>query len=62
MGQDKLITSYSNQVSSSFDRTDDQCSYKPAFRRWLVREIEGQKMTVADAIERFNFHPKMGLI
>jgi hypothetical protein len=25
-----------------------------------VREIEEQKMTVAQAIERFNFHPKNG--
>ena len=60
MLQDKLKKDYTIQVSDSFDRMDEQCRYEPAFRRWLVREIEEQKMTVADAIERFNFHPKNG--
>jgi transposase-like protein len=60
MLQDKVKKDYTIQVSDSFDRMDEQCRYEPAFRRWLVREIEEQKMTVADAIERFNFHPKNG--
>jgi len=60
MIQDKVTKDYTTQVSDSFDRIDDQCIYEPAFRRWLVREIEEQKLTVADAIERFNFHPKNG--
>lgn len=51
---------YTTQVHSSFEKTDENCSYEPAFRRWLVREIEEQKMTVAQAIERFNFSPKSG--
>jgi transposase len=60
MFQDKLIKDYTTQLSDSFDRMDEQCSYEPAFRRWLVREIEEQKLTVNQAIERFNFHPKNG--
>lgn len=60
MIQDKALKAYTTQVSDSFDRMDDQCIYEPAFRRWLVREIEEQKITVADAIERFNFNPKNG--
>lgn len=51
---------YTNQISDSFSKTDEQCVYEPAFRRWLVREIEEQKMTIAQAIDRFNFHPKNG--
>jgi len=60
MVQDKVKKDYTVQVSDSFDRMDEQCRYEPAFRRWLVREIEEQKMTVLYAIERFNFHPKNG--
>jgi transposase-like protein len=60
MREEKAVKNYSTQVSASFDRTDESYSYEPAFRRWLVREIEEQKMTVAQAIERFSFHPKNG--
>ena len=60
MSQDKVIKDYTTQVSDSFARMDDQCSYEPAFRRWLVREIEEGKLTVNLALERFNFHPKNG--
>jgi hypothetical protein len=60
MIQDKVIKDYTTQVSDSFDRIDDQCIYEPGFRRWLVREIEGQKLTLAQALERFNFHPQNG--
>ena len=34
--------------------------YEAPFRRWLVRQIEEQKLTVAQAIERFNFNPQSG--
>jgi transposase-like protein len=60
MSKEKVLKSYSNQVSESFDSTDEYCSYEPAFRRWLIMEIEEQKITVAQAIERFNFNPKSG--
>jgi transposase-like protein len=60
MRKEETVRNYSSQVSGSFEQTDEQCSYEPAFRRWLVRQIEEQKMTVADAIQRFNFHPKNG--
>jgi len=60
MLQDELQKDYTTQISDSFARTDDQCSYEPAFRRWLVREIEEQRLTIYEALERFNFHPKKG--
>jgi len=60
MSKEKAVINYTTQVSESFEQRDDQFSYEPAFRCWLVREIEEQKMTVAQAIERFNFHPKNG--
>lgn len=51
---------YTIQVSESFARTDERNNYEVSFRRWLVREIEEQRMTLTEAIERFNFHPKNG--
>jgi transposase-like protein len=54
------LRKHSTQLSDSFSRLDENCTYEPAFRRWLVREIEEQKITLAQAIERFNFHPKNG--
>ena len=60
MSKEKAVKNYSLQVSESFAKTDEQCSYEPAFKRWLVTEIAEQKMTVAQAIERFNFNPKSG--
>jgi hypothetical protein len=31
---------------------------KEAFRRWLVREIQAERMTVKEALERFDFNSK----
>ncbi|MEA5424932.1 hypothetical protein, partial [Arcicella lustrica] len=47
-------------VSSSFEQQDEDFTYEVAFRRWLVRELEEQRLTPAQAIERFNFHPVSG--
>lgn len=47
-------------VSDSFPQTDEQCVYEIPFRRWLVREIEEGRLTVPQAIERFNFNPSSG--
>lgn len=49
-----------NLVSSSFEPQDEDFTYEVAFRRWLVRELEEQRLTPAQAIERFNFHPASG--
>lgn len=49
---------YTILVSDSFEQTDEHHVYEVAFRRWLVREMEEEKLTVAQAIERFNFNPK----
>ena len=51
---------YRNQVSESFEKTDEKFSYEVPFRKWLVREIEEQRMSVSQAVERFNFNPKKG--
>ncbi len=60
MCEEKVAEKYSTQVSNSFDRTDEKCSYEIAFRRWLVREIEEGRLRVADAIKTYHFHPKNG--
>jgi transposase-like protein len=60
MSKAKKAIEYSILLSDSFERTDEKYSYEPSFRRWLVRELEEQRMTVADAIERFNFNPQTG--
>ena len=60
MSEQNLAEKYSTQVSDSFDRTDERCSYEIAFRRWLVREIEEGRTSVSEAIKVYNFHPKNG--
>ena len=60
MRKEKGVKTYSTQVSDSFERTDERGVYEAPFRRWLVRQIEEQKLTVAQAIERFNFNPQSG--
>ena len=60
MSEQKLAEKYSTQVSDSFDRTDERCSYEIAFSRWLVREIEEGRTSVSEAIKVYNFHPKNG--
>jgi hypothetical protein len=47
-------------VSDSFPQTDEQCVYEIPFRRWLVREIVEGRLTVIQAVERFNFSPSSG--
>jgi transposase-like protein len=56
----KVVQTYTTRVSDSFDKTDENCNYEPAFRRWLIREIEEGKMTVSEAIQQFNFNPENG--
>src|SRR6185437_4587314 len=60
MSKEKSSENYTILVSDSFERTDQKFSYEVSFRRWLVHEIEEQKMTVIQAVERFNFNPKSG--
>ena len=60
MSKSKAPENYTLLVSDSFEQTDEKCSYEVSFRRWLVREIEERRMSVSDAIERFNFNPQNG--
>ena len=60
MSKEKVATNYTIQVSDSFEQMDEKYVYEVAFRRWLVRQIEEEKMSITQAIERFNFHPKNG--
>ncbi|MBB6001781.1 hypothetical protein [Arcicella rosea] len=46
---------YTILVSSSFEPHDEDFTYEVAFRRWLVREIEEQRLTPTQAIEFFNY-------
>jgi hypothetical protein len=59
MSQEKKASNHSGTVSSAFS-TDGQPYYEPAFRRWLIRELDAGRMTNAEAIHRFNLHPKQG--
>jgi hypothetical protein len=56
----KEQTSYTTLVSDSFGNEQEKGTYEVAFRRWLVRELEEDRMTVSEAIDRFNFNPANG--
>jgi len=60
MTHKKSEGSYTLLVSDSFDQLDEKCVYEPAFRRWLVQQIEEGKMGISEAIRTFNFHPANG--
>ena len=60
MSKGKQINEHTILVSDSFERTDEKHRYEIAFRRWLVMELEEKRITLADAVERFNFNPKKG--
>ena len=47
-------------VSESYEQLDRKFNYEICFRRWLVSEIEHKKLTVTEAVSRFNFSPKSG--
>ena len=49
---------YTVLVSDSYDGASEKVTYENTFRRWLVRELDAGRITVGDAIERFNFNPK----
>jgi hypothetical protein len=44
-------------VSDSYGNTNEKGTYEVAFRRWLVRELAAGRITLKEAIERFNFNP-----
>jgi hypothetical protein len=60
MSKQKVEDQYTILVSDSFEQRDEKCLYEVPFRRWLVREIEEQRMTVFEAVKHFNFNPKNG--
>ena len=62
MSPKEIPKEHTLMVSDSFERTDEKNTYEISFRRWLVREIEEQKMTPTEAVVRFNFHPRNGLV
>lgn len=44
-------------VSDSYGNKNEKGTYEVAFRRWLVRELDAGRITVSEAIRRFNFNP-----
>lgn len=60
MSSKKQKNQYTLLVSDSFGNTDEKGTYEVAFRRWLVREIEEDRMSVKEAISRFNINPLTG--
>lgn len=49
-----------NSISAHFKTKLDNGNYEPAFRRWLVRELNEKKITRNEAIEQFKLNPKSG--
>jgi hypothetical protein len=49
---------YTLLVSDSYGNKNEKGTFEIAFRRWLVRELDAGRITVGEAIERFNFNPK----
>ncbi len=60
MSKQKEENKYTILVSDSFGNEQEKGTYEVAFRRWLVGEIEEERMTVSEAILRFNFNPQNG--
>ena len=53
----KESTNYTILVSDSFGNEAEKGTFEVPFRRWLVRELDAGRLTVGDAVERFNFNP-----
>lgn len=60
MTEKKSKGSYTILVSDSFEQLDEKYAYEPAFRRWLIQQIEERKTGISEAIRTFNFHPVNG--
>ena len=58
--QDQDQKEHSHLVSDGFGNTQKEGTFEPAFRRWLVNEITTERISVKEAIARFNFHPMSG--
>jgi hypothetical protein len=41
-----------------YSNANEKGTYEIAFHRWLARKLDAGKITIGDAIERFNFDPK----
>jgi hypothetical protein len=51
---------YTVMISEGFDHSGQDVTYEVPFRRWLVRELAEQRMSISQAIDRFNFNPSTG--
>ena len=60
MSTKKSESKYTVFVSDTNKNPSERGKYEPAFRRWVVREIEAGRLTVSQAIERFNINPENG--
>lgn len=57
MQKQKSSKDYTVLVSDSYGNAKEKGTFEVAFRRWLVRELDAGRVTVGEAIERFNFNP-----
>lgn len=57
MKKKENLEAYTILVSDSYGNDKEKGTYEVAFRRWLVRELDAGRITVGEAIERFNFNP-----
>ena len=58
--QTKKVKQHTFLISDSFGNTEEKGTSEKAFRRWLLRELDAGRMTVWEAVERFNLNPVNG--
>jgi len=58
MEEQQKSKEYTLLVSDSYGNKSEKGTFEIAFRRWLVRELDAGRISVREAIERFNFNPK----
>lgn len=44
-------------ISDGFGNTKEKGTHEAAFRRWLIREVDSGRITLAQVTERFNLNP-----
>jgi transposase len=60
MQKQQTSQDYTTLVSDSFGNQKEKGTYEVAFRRWLVRELDAGRISITEAVERFNFDPLNG--
>jgi len=57
MKEEKTEKETTYLISDSFGNTKEKGTNEIAFRRWLIREIDADRITAGEITERFNLNP-----